>query len=200
MGNHKEPTPGPDGPPDVVGVEEAGAVAGNYGQAYPLGLQMAQGPHDGIVLHPGGQDVIAGTEEPQKGDIESLRSVLGENDTEGVADAEERRQGLPGLQDHPSRRQGEVMSGTAGTAADPLGVFYHGRCCHRRFRPGCGGMVEIDHPPCPFVHCHPSVSPLFTRRRAAKPHCRRGEPYSFPLFCTYEIACRCTAAASGSIC
>ncbi len=109
----------------------------------PLPLQCPQRPHDRVVLHRRGNDMVAPVQEPPEGDIERLGGVLRKNDPEGVVRTEESRHRLARIQDDPASIDREPVPGAARRAADLTEVPVHGALRLLRFRPGGRGVIEI---------------------------------------------------------
>jgi len=144
--NSDEPGVGPNGAADVVGINQALPVGGNIGNVntQPL-LQGMERPQDGIVLHAGGDNMIARTgEDALDGQDQAVGAVEGHDDVVRLGDIEQTGDAFTGFVDNLTGFDGFLIRAAAGGGPYLMGIPVHGLMDGFGLGEAGSGIIEID--------------------------------------------------------
>ena len=102
---------------------------------HPLALQLFQGPQDGVVLHGGGEHLVAGPQQAVEQEVEAIGGPRREAHVPGIRAVHQGAQLLPHRQHPAGGVPGPLIAPPADVAAHMLQVVRHGR-------PHAGGLGE----------------------------------------------------------
>jgi len=141
-----EPGVGPNGTADIVGINQALPVGGNIGNVntQPL-MQGMERPQDGIVLHAGGDNVVAGPgEDALDGQDQAVGAVEGHDDVVGLGAVEQAGDAFAGFVDDLTGFDGFLIRAAAGGGSYLMGIPVHGLMDGFGLGETGGGVIEID--------------------------------------------------------
>ena len=144
MVHHDQDGFGADRRADVVRVQQTSRRARHHGQGHALAFQRAQGPHDGVMLHAGCDDVIARPQHPPQGQVKCFGDVGAENHPERIGGIEQGRDRLPRPIHHPAGIHRQAMPGAAGIGPDFRHEMGHRRSDSWRFGPGSRCVIKVN--------------------------------------------------------
>ena len=119
-------------------------AAGNAAEANALRLELTQRAHDGVVLHGGDQNMVAGAEQPLEQNVQALRDIFRKNDAATVLAAEKRADAFARLENHFLGAVGGAVAAAGNVAAAAGDVAEHRLRHAGGLREGRAGVVEID--------------------------------------------------------
>ena len=130
---------------DGVRVHEAAVVERREVVAdRPSLREVVERAQHGVVVEAGGDEVVAGPDQPLDHGVQRVRRVGREHDPVRIGGAEEPRDSRPGVIDKVAGLHGQVVAAPAGRDPDP-GVRVHHLPEHLgRLGEGGGGVVEVD--------------------------------------------------------
>lgn len=133
-------------------VEKALAIAGDAVESHPLFCQPLQRPHDGVVLHPRHDAVVAGVQRPAQHQVQPPGVAGGKHHVGGVGKIQQFAQPLAQPQFHQFRLLGGTVDAPVDVGPHLGEIFRHPRRHTGRFGEGRGGLIEVDrgHGKAPF--------------------------------------------------
>ena len=144
MGHHQRPGVGAEQPRQRLQAQGAIPLAGDAGDLHPLLLQLAEGAHDGVVLHGGGEHVVARPQQALEQDVHGRGDAAGENDVFRLVKAQQPAQLFPGVQHHLGGGIGLLIAAPADVDPHLFDKIRHGLPHAGRFGKGCAAVVQID--------------------------------------------------------
>ncbi len=117
--------------------------AGQVLHLHPRPLQLAEGAQDGVVLHGGGHDPVAGPQQSLEQQIQPVGGPGGERHIARPGTVHQGAEPLPHLQHPPGRVIGPLVAAPADVAAHTLNVVRHSRPHPRCLGVRGGRVVQI---------------------------------------------------------
>lgn len=188
---------GADGIFDFLRVDRAVGLGVGDGQPDAGAFEGAQGAHDGVVFHAGGDDVVARAEQAAEDEIKAGSGVGHEQDAEWIAEAKQFCDVLAGGETYAFGFVGEAVAAAAGVGADVAQEAEHGVGDAVGLGPACRGVVEVDESGGCGIHLR-SVS-LKTSDCSSKLACQPSFSAAREQLCTWVIVSMRTVSSPASM-